>query len=290
MQHWGGIIDSNWIEPGRYYGQDIGHYEHDVGSSAASARGLMHYNNLPAFELNGGNGILSKYGGYDNFIHNRNFDQDKMFNLSIIGLITQCLTTIRLERLEGVQSTAGSLMKSAVESLIAFYGRDLMTLVVRDIGETTAEFDIIARKNQGTACLATLKRILNSERGGETFPDLDFHLVRDSLYALQVLHDHGLIAQTEVKGFFWEAPGIIKSVGEYFVHIYGEQYPNFSRFENFIPDMDFLKSNSQTLTQHWWLENSKQDDLEDVLGYLLDLQHKSTNNSVEESSTQSLFK
>ncbi|KAA1091830.1 hypothetical protein PGTUg99_005355 [Puccinia graminis f. sp. tritici] len=52
---------------------------------------------------------------------------------------------------------------------------------------------------------------------------------------------------------FFNTDEIAKLVGNHLVRIYGEDYPAFSKFVNFKPDMDFLKTDLRTSTMHWWL-------------------------------------
>ncbi|WAR62362.1 hypothetical protein PtB15_14B457 [Puccinia triticina] len=245
MQHLPGIVDPAWAD---------GYHAAAYSPSSTEASREMSRYDLPQLEIDRRAHIWAQMGGSDSVSHHAS-KEDKFRDTKMINKIRDQLIDDQLElgRLGLPDSHPANNMKPAFGRLHDFYDAKLGPLVGKDLDEGLHMFDAeLARKQEGADHLETLRGILDTERDGESLRNAEFILVRDALYALHLLYKHQLITVEQVRDFF-KADGIIKSLGRHLVDCYGEHYPHFSNFKNFLPDMDFLKADSKSVELHWWL-------------------------------------
>ncbi|OAV92276.1 hypothetical protein PTTG_12125, partial [Puccinia triticina 1-1 BBBD Race 1] len=230
MEDWQGII----VKP---YWRD---YPQSVGRSRSE---------LPELQINQEAHAWVPVGGFDTFLNKFRDISAKHPNVKKISDIISRLAVMPLGMAVSDSQPASINIKSAVSRLLLFYGRELLPLFMK---EFTDQWGNASREEEGAACLESLEKILDLYRGGDYFPKEDFILVTDALYALKLLYEYDFIRYSQVKDLF-KSERIIESIGRHLVHCHGKKYPDVSGFKNFIPDMDFLKEDSQTSEIHWLL-------------------------------------
>ncbi|WAR61654.1 hypothetical protein PtB15_12B344 [Puccinia triticina] len=184
-----------------------------------------------------------------------NLTEENQMWMSVIKLYLVNLSEQYAEELGTLGRPDDMLMKPAVDRLCGLFTGEIVPLLLEGSphgqGTNSARAQE-AKRSTGSACLEAVNECLAADRPQEHFHKTAFSLVEAGLQVPLILYRKQLITAHEV-GAFFSTEGVVKAVGKQLVDVYGEEYPHFTRFVNFKPDMQFLKHDLRTVTMHWWL-------------------------------------